>query len=201
MAFRIKIIGDNLMPDKYAQFLPFHAINQFMRDDYRLNVIKSVLSALPSLPEEYRAPINRLTKKTVRVPGFRNSTKAPVSVRIKPTADAFEKSPQLVVAILSAWAAMFPELRQMVYDLLISRSWEILPVEADRAKLPVFIPTWPKGEDFDTLNKAFVDAYPNTQAENDDVSLMVVWLSVRLPYKVEDEKDEIDQSNIEEQVS
>jgi hypothetical protein len=189
------------MPNKYAQFLPFHAVNQFMRDDYRLEVIKSVLIALPSLPEEQQASIERLTKKIVRVPGFRNSAKAPVSIRAKPTADAYEKSPQLVVAILSAWAAIHPELRQMVYDLLISRGWEILPIEAERAKLPGFIPTWPKGEDFDTLNNAFVEAFPNAQIENDNVSLMVVWLSVRLPYKTENEVDEVDQANIEEQAS
>jgi hypothetical protein len=187
------------MHDKYAQYLPFHAINQFMRDDYRLSVIRSVLSALPSLPEEFRAPIDRLTKKTVRVPGFRNTVKAPVSIRVKPTVDAFEKSPQLVAAILSAWAAIYPELRQMVYDLLVSRGWEILPAEADRTKLPGFIPTWPRGEDFEILNKAFVEAYPDAQIENDDVSLMVVWLSVRLPFKAENEEDEIDKPNIEEQ--
>ena len=42
------------MTNKTAQFLPFHAVNEFMRDDYRLEVIRSTLNALPGLPENYR---------------------------------------------------------------------------------------------------------------------------------------------------
>lgn len=178
------------MDKKQAQFLPFHAINEFMRDDYRLEVVRSALQALPGLPADYQAPIERLTRKLVQVPGFRNSAKAPWQKRAHPTADAFEKNPALVAAILSAWSAARQELRQQVYDLLIERGWQVLPPEADRTKLPGFIAAWPKGEDFEALNKAFAEKYPQAQASSDDVSLMIVWLSTRLPYISDDEDEE-----------
>jgi len=156
-----------------------------------MRVVRFTLNALPGLPEEYRARVDRLTRKTVQVPGFRNSAKAPVAVRVKPTADAFEKSPQLVAAMLSAWAEAHPALRQQIYDLLVSRGWDILPVEADRTKLPGFITKWPKDEDFEKIISAFKEKYPDETVEDDDISLMVVWLSARLPYQTENEESQV----------
>ena len=178
------------MNDKQVQFLPFHAVNDFMQADYRLDVVRATLNTLSTLPDEFRAPVERLTKKLVQVPGFRNSSKAPVKLRVKSTVEAFEKSHQLVAAILHAWAAAHPELRQQVFGLLTARNWEVLPAEADRTKLPGFITKWPKNEDFDVLNKAYTEMYPETQTSSNDVSLMIVWISTRLPYQVEGEKTE-----------
>ena len=180
--------------DKQAQFLPFHAINEFMRDDYRLEVVRTTLQALPNLDQSFSAPIERLTKKSVTVPGFRNSAKAPAAMRIRPTAEAFQKNAALAAAILSAWAESHADLRQQVNDLLIARQWEILPLEADRTRLPGFLTKWPKNEDFDALSEVFASQYPASTASKDDISLMIVWLSTRLPYQFgpEDEGDEDD---------
>ncbi|MBM4421993.1 MAG: hypothetical protein FJ030_01210 [Chloroflexi bacterium] len=170
-----------------AEFLPFHALNEFMRDDYRLAVVRSALAALPKLPDHFRAPIDKWTKQIVRVPGFRNSLQAPTPLRAGPTAEAFQKSPELVAAILAAWAEAHTDLRSKVFDLLTGRGWEVLPPDADRTKLPGFLPQWPNGEDFDVINKAYATAHPADGASTDDVSLMVVWLSGRLPYHGDDE--------------
>jgi hypothetical protein len=175
---------------KEVSFLPFHAINEFMVDDYRLEVIRLVLGSLDSLPEEARARIDRNTKHAVKIPGFRNSLKAPAPLKVKPTVEAFKKNPGLVAAILAGWTELHPELRQQVYDLLISRKWDILPVDADRTKLPGFITRWPKGDDYDVLYQAYMDAHPEAQVEKNDVSLMVVWLSNRLPYQFIDTEEE-----------
>jgi hypothetical protein len=148
-------------------------------------VIKSVLLSLNDLPDELRFNIERLTKRIVKVPGFRNSTKAPVGVRIKPTVDAFEKDPDLTAAILAAWAENHNSLRQNVYDLLNSRGWELLPPDADRTKLPGFLTKWPKDENFEILNDAYKTMYLGEQTNDDDISLMVVWLSGRLPYEMQ----------------
>ena len=168
--------------DKEARFFPYHAINEFMTDEYRDAVVRSVLMAHSTLPEEYSSSIDRNIKKTVHIPGFRNSAKAPAQLRVKPAIDSFQKNPALVAAILAAWAELHATLRQQGYDLLVTRGWELLPVEADRTKLPGFLTTWPKGENFETLFQAFTTTYPNTTPEMNDVSLMVVWLSGRLPY-------------------
>jgi hypothetical protein len=176
------------MSDETAEFLPFHALNEFMRPDYRLTVVRSALTALPRLPASFRSPVDKLTRKIVHVPGFRDGTQAPVPLRIAPTADAFQKSPELVAAILSAWAESQTDLRAKVHTLLQSRNWELLPPEADRTKLPGFMTKWPKGEDFDILNTAFSEAHPGETATTDDVSLMIVWLSVRLPYAAHEDE-------------
>jgi hypothetical protein len=181
------------MEDQTAQFLPFHAVNEFMRNDYRLEVVRSTLNALPGMPEQYRIPIDQMTRRFVQVPGFRNSTKAPLNKRVKPTAEAFEKIPYLVAAILSAWAEIHPELRQQVYDLLIERNWGLLPPEADRTQLPGFAITWPNGENFEQLTDAFTQKYPTTDVRSDDISLMIVWLAVRLPYQFEDDDKDVEE--------
>ncbi len=178
------------MPDKKQEFLPFHAINEFMRDDYRLQVVRAALHSAGQLPPEYREAIEKQTKRTVKVPGFRNSALAPAGVRVAPTASAFEKSPDLVAAILAGWAEQHIELRQQVFDLLTERGWELLPVDVNRAKLPGFMIHWPKGEDFEGICNAFTEKYPQSTVQTDDISLMSVWLGDRLPYKVEGEDEE-----------
>jgi hypothetical protein len=140
------------------------------------------------LPENYRVAIDQHTKRVVRVPGFRNSLKAPAQLKARPMAEAFEKNPELVAVVLAAWAEVQTELRTMVYDLLVARGWELLPAEADRTVLPGFLTKWPKGETFEVLNEAFREMYPGTEASDNDVSLMVVWLSGRLPYQFEGEE-------------
>ena len=194
-----------------AEFLPFHAINEFMRADFRLSVIKEVLSALPKLPDAQRSTIDHLTRKLVKVPGFRSSDKAPVIVKTLPLSKSFEKSPELVGAILAAWADLHNELRQQIYALLTARNWNIfpateslnvetiatellqnwaiLPPELDRSKLPGFHIWWPKGEDFETLYNDFLTRHPDSDASLDQVALMTVWLTLRLPYHIEGEEE------------
>ena len=171
------------MDNQTAQYLPFHAINEFMLDDYRSSVIRSTLNGLSSMPAEYREPVERLTKRFVQVPGFRISVKAPSSLRLKPTVDAFIKQPLMAAAILAAWAQSKPDLRQQVYDLLASRGWEMIPAEADRTKLPGFLPSWPKDESFELIIAAYKEKYPLAETSDNDISLMTVWLSGRLPYQ------------------
>lgn len=168
--------------EEEVAFLPFHAINEFMRSDYRLEVIRTTLQALGSLPEEHRAPINQMTRRYVSVPGFRNSAKAPVPVRARGMVEPFENNPELVAHILSAWSASRPELRQAVYEFLAHKGFELLPPEADRKQLPGFLTTWPEEHNLEALTEAFEESHPEFQASSDDITLMMVWLAGRLPY-------------------
>jgi hypothetical protein len=192
-----------------AAFLPFHAINEFMRADFRLSVIRSVMNALPELPDKLANSIHQMTRKYVKVPGFRNSDKAPAMVKVLPMAKAFEKNADLVAAILAAWCEAHAELRMQVYELLKARNWKvfpktegltldslnpewvkdwaILPLNVDRTKVPGFYTHWPKGEDYEIIYQQFTETYPNSEASIDQVSLMAVWLSLRLPYQVDEE--------------
>lgn len=168
---------------KAARFLPFHAINQFMLPDYRQGILRAVLSALPGLPAQISSRLNQLIKRHVRVPGFRNSQKAPAHFIVKPLADAFEKHSDLAAAVLAAWCETQPTLREQVFSVLSARGWELLPVDTDRTRLPGFFTRWPQGEDYDQIYSAVQSAYPDSESTAYDVSLMAVWLSMRLPYE------------------
>jgi len=203
------------MPEK-TEFLPFHAINEFMRPDFRLNVIRETLTAQAALDEKCVNDLNQQIKKSVTVPGFRNSDKAPALIKVLPTSKAFEKYPDLVVAILSCWAEIQSQLREQVYTLLKARNWlmfletegidtislttdaikewPVFPLKMNRTKLPGFFAHWPKGEDFEILYKNFSELFPDSTASIDKVSLMVVWISMRLPYQVDSDIEKTDEA-------
>jgi len=198
------------MPDK-TEFLPFHAINEFMRPDFRLIVIREVLTTQGNLPENYANELNHQIKKNVSVPGFRHSDKAPALIKVLPTSKAFEKNPELVAALLACWAESQSDLRDMVYQVLkvqgwkmleddesleaeklsldLIKEWPVLPIKVNRSKLPGFYTHWPKDQDFETLYRKFSEVYPESGTSIDKVSLMAVWLSMRLPYQVDKAED------------
>jgi hypothetical protein len=43
---------------------------------------------------------------------------------------------------------------------------------------------WPKEDSFEILIDSFREKYPDYPLSDDDLSLMVVWLSNRLPYEM-----------------
>ncbi len=48
--------------DNEVQFVPFHAINQFMIPEYRQEIIQKVLTHLEDLPAERKSQILNLVK-------------------------------------------------------------------------------------------------------------------------------------------
>lgn len=195
-----------IMPEN-TEFLPFHAINEFMRPDFRLMIIRDTLTTQLNLPETLQDDLNEKIRKRVTVPGFRSSDKAPALVKVLPTSKAFEKNPDLVATILSCWIENQSELRNQVFQLLKSRNWKVLeeadvmvmenftaefvkewpifPISFNRTKLPGFFTHWPKGEDFEIIYNNFTELFPEAESSIDKISLMVVWLSMRLPYHVD----------------
>jgi hypothetical protein len=130
-------------------------------------------------------------------------------MKVLPTSKAFEKNPDLVAALLTCWVALQPELRDQVFNLLVSRkwitleesenyeieslsldlikAWPIFPLQVNRSKLPGFYTHWPRGEDFEVLYNSYLELFPAAESSIDKVSLMVVWLTMRLPYHVDTE--------------
>ncbi len=190
-----------------TEFLPFHAINEFMRPDFRLSVIRDTLNAQAKMTSPCVNELNQQVKKRVTVPGFRHSDKAPALVKVLPTSKAFEKYPELVAALVACWAESQAELRQQVFSLLKMRNWPMLaegenfdlaslsvellkqwpvfPLTFDRSRLPGFYIHWPKGEDFEALYANFSELFPESGASIDKLGLMAVWLTMRLPYHVD----------------
>jgi hypothetical protein len=175
------IIG-NMTDESYAQFAPFSAINDFMLADFRIKVIQRVYANFPSLPDAVKQQVDALTRALVVVPGFRNSAKAPSQLKSRNSVKSFETSSEFVAVILSAWSYTLPELNAQVHSMLAGLGWEVLPIDVDRTKMPGFIPSWPDDQNFSTLCSLFSSQNPKSQITDDEVSLMIVWVALRLPY-------------------
>lgn len=173
-----------------TQFFYFHTINEFMLPEFRQQVLTQVITNLDSLPAELRSRLSAQIRQLVKVPGFRNSSLAPAPVKVRGAIQAFERSALFAANVLAAWSELNAELRQQVFDFLTARGWTLLPLDADRTKLPGFLTRWPKAEQFDVLDEAFRALHPDTPNSKDDISLMTVWLSTRLPYEMVDRPDE-----------
>ena len=167
--------------EKQAKILPFHAINQFMTDSFRASVLRTVMVNLSSIPNDAQRIIQRAIRTKVKIPGYRKSTRAPAPIQAKGLEDVFKESARLVAAVLSGWSEINLELGKKVYDFLIEEEWEILPLAADRKKLPGFITTWPDVRDFDAMFEAFNNRYPAIEPPINEVILLMVWISTRLP--------------------
>ncbi len=175
-----------IIMDNKVKFLPFHAINEFMVDDYRQLVIQSVFGHINKISEEKQRKINALTKRFVRVQGFRNSALAPLPLKINGCIDAFKKSPEFVATLLEAWNEINSAHRERIYEFLVNKNWELLPIEADRSLLPGFMIEWPKESSFEVLIQEFREKFPDIVISDDDISLLTVWVSNRLPYEMVD---------------
>ena len=175
------ISKDNM--DNKTRFLPFHAINEYMLNEYRQLVIQSVLGNFNKLPLDRQKKINSLIKNHVRVQGFRNSSVAPLPLKINGCIDTYKKSHEFVGQILCAWSEINFETKKTIFSFLEERSWELLPIDVDRSLLPGFMLEWPKEDSFEVLIDSFREKYPDYSLSDDDISLMIVWLSNRLPYE------------------
>ncbi len=185
------------MNEKQAQFIPFHAINEFLLPDYRIKLIQLVLSSDKVSPQ-HLSTLNRIIKNSVKVPGFRNSAQAPAPVKAKAAVSAFERNPEFVAHAIAGWFEVHPEMAQRAYDLLTARGWELLPLDADRTKLPGFLTRWPKKDSFEVLDDAYEAAYPGSGDHEYDINMMFVWLSGRLPYELVGEDGEVEEMDEEE---
>ena len=166
------------------EFLPFNAINEFMVPEYRKVVIKEVFTRFNSLPNSRQKTINGEIKKLVKIQGFRDSSQAPIGIKSRESSSAFEKSAKFAGEILAAWVEINPDLAQNVFQMLTDRGWIILPADADRSKLPGFLIKWPAKDSFEILTTEFREKHIDIEYTDDDVSLMIVWLSNRLPYEM-----------------
>ena len=53
-----------------VQYLPFHSVNEFMRDDYRLTILHEVYSNLEKCTVLQKQLITRLFTRSVQIQGF-----------------------------------------------------------------------------------------------------------------------------------
>jgi hypothetical protein len=178
-----------MVDEKKVQIIPFHALNEFMRDDYRLSVLQEVMTHFEDCDKDKILRVNRLFVKGVQIPGFRNSSLAPVAVRVKQSVSLFEKSPEFAALIIECWSERHQPLKETVWQLLETKNWKPLPVKTDRTQLPGFMVNWPKGDTFDLFINSIKESNPELNESDDNVSLMVVWVGNKLPYNLFEEPE------------
>lgn len=182
-----------MMSDKTKiEYLPFIAVNEFMRDDYRLLILQEVFTALDQCTSMQRQLILRLFSKGVQIPGFRNSSMAPIPIKIKNSPGLFERSNEFAATIMECWSNLHPALKSGMLELLTERGWKPQPLTLDRSMLPGFQIDWPKTDTFEVLSKLIREAHTDLDESDDNISLMAVWIGNRLPYNLfaDDTKNE-----------
>jgi len=164
--------------------LPFHAVNEFMRDDYRLTILQEVFNELGKCTPSQRAKISSLFSSGVKLPGFRNSSLAPVAIRIKNSVGLFEKSAAFAGIILECWSNLHGELKGIIFETLTQKGWQLHPPQLDRSQLPGFGTDWPKEDTFEVICNTVREAQSDLKESDDNISLMAVWVGNKLPYNL-----------------
>ena len=71
--------------------------------------------------------------------------------------------------------------------MLEEKNWKPLPIDIDRTILPGFTTNWPKEDKFESFVQAIQETMPDLVENDDNISLMVVWMGNKLPYGLYDE--------------
>lgn len=161
--------------------IPFKAINVYINDDYLETVLKSVLTGYKKLPKQAQIEFTVFLRKYVTVLGFRDPSRAPLSLQINALAKAFEGKDEVVPYVLSIWTKVNKKLAGKVQSWLKDQGLKNLATEREYSEGAGFTQDLPKKFAFDKLEKAFAKAEPDTKFDRDDLILMVLWISGRLP--------------------
>jgi hypothetical protein len=162
-------------------YLPYKAINVLIEREYLEKVLGMILKNKDKLPKEELIILNNLFKQYVNVLGFRNPVRAPLPLQIKAYASAFEQKDEVIPSSLSAWAKINLDFAEQVKSWLETEGWNDLALERRYTEGEGFINDWPEKFSFDQLEKKFKKANPSTDYNRDDLILMVIWISGRLP--------------------
>lgn len=159
----------------------FKAINVFIERNYLEDLLSRILQAKKNLPKDGQISFNNNFKKFVTVLGFRDPLRAPLQLQINAFASAFEDKEEVVPFTLSTWTKLNHDFAEQVRDWLDSEGWKNLSLDRSYDDSDGFISDWPKGLTFDKLNKKFKKANPDEEINQNDLILMVMWISGQLP--------------------
>ncbi|MEA3326044.1 MAG: hypothetical protein U9R53_01850 [Chloroflexota bacterium] len=168
------------------EYLPYKAINVFINHEYLEQLLESVLKGYNKLPKQKQIAFVKQFRQHVNVLGFRNAIRAPLSLQINAYISAFEEKNDVVPFTLSTWAELNPNLASEVENWLEAEGWNVLNRERDFIETEGFLANWPSKLTYDKLVKNFKKAKPNVKHNRDDLILMVLWISGKLPPELSD---------------
>ena len=163
---------------------------QGMSEEYVESVASRVLNYLGrASPESKRAFRTELDKLNLRIPGFRNASNAPARLLTTPLQACLLSSDKIAGATLKVWA----ESHQDLCGIVTERITDIGNYISVSAEYPDFSENclrghWPK-EAWDREKDRFAELHD--YFEQDDIALMMCFVSGRLP-GIAESKEETD---------
>jgi hypothetical protein len=161
--------------------LPYKAINVYMEQEYLESVLKAVVIGAKKLSKKEQIEFAKFLKKYVHVLGFRDPSRAPLSLQVKALVTAFEEKDEVVPVVLSIWTKANKKLVKPVKTWLEAEGFKDLATERDYEEGSGFVADWPKKMAFDKMVKKFQKDNPDVKIEQDDLVLMALWMSGQLP--------------------
>jgi len=163
------------------EIMPFKSINVYIERDYLEKVAKTVLEGFGKLSKEEQIQFSQNFRKYVNVLGFRNPLRAPLSMQVNAYATAFEEKDEVIPFSLTTWAKVNLALANKVKSWLESEGWEDLVLARDFEEDSGFVTDWPDDISFDQIEEKFQKAHPDFKFTRDDLILMVLWITGKLP--------------------
>lgn len=167
------------MPEKAV--LPYKAINVYMEQDYLESVVKSAITGVKKLSKQDQIDFSQFMKKHVNVLGFRDPSRAPVSLQVRALAKVFEEKDEVIPFVLSTWVKVNKKFVKPVRTWLEAEGFKDLQTEREFEEESGFVADWPKKLSFDQLAKKFKKDNPDIKINQDDLTLMVLWMTGQLP--------------------
>jgi hypothetical protein len=163
------------------EYLPFRAINVFIEEEFLHQTLEYILRNFNTLPKEDQISFVNFFKEYANILGFRNPMRAPLPLQTNAYVKAFEEKDEVIPFTLSTWAKLKIDFADQVKSWLESEGWKNLSLDRKFEETEGFIKAWPEGLSFDKLNKDFKKAHKDLDYDENDLILMVVWISGQLP--------------------
>ena len=174
--------------------IPFIFINNVMKTDYREAVIRKVFASRGLLSSETNRQINEVIRKFVTVPNFRpgRANKAPTAIKVKGTAQSFERNNEVCSTFLQAWIEVSQKLHNAVNQYVSTNS----ELKTNKIDWQLGFPAYWASSDMTASSSAFREQFPEYAEQDDDVCLMLCFELGKLP--VPDDAIELFQSTKDE---
>jgi hypothetical protein len=164
-----------------VEHLSFKTINVFVERGFLEETLKLILTNLKILSKEDQIEFSQIFKKYVTVLGFRNPKQAPLPLQVKAYATAFEEKEEVIPFTLSTWTKIKGDLANAVVKWLKSENWDDLTLVRNFDEDQGFKNDWPDDLSLDTVIKDFQKDHADMEVSKDDLALMILWVSGRLP--------------------
>ena len=163
------------------EYLPFKTINVFIERNNLREILEFVIKNVDKLPKEDQISFGNSFREYVSILGFRNPLRAPLPLQVNAYVRAFEDMDEVIPFTLTSWTKLRSDFAEKVKDWLKSEGWEDLQLVREYDETKGFIQEWPESLTFEKLNDDFAKANPNLDYDQDELLVMILWISGKLP--------------------